>query len=205
VRASLLAAACLSALATGVLGQERPELQVALRGSASPEVDVSLRGLLADNRFLDAMESGFPLYVEFRVELRQSRSLWDRTVAREEWEFVVLYDPVRDRYVLEEAEGTEYIPTRRLLEDRLQDVYGVRIRPDRDGEFHFHAAVDARTLSDEDVDEVFAWLKGEDVDSLPVERPGWFTRTARRLLVQVAPLPRVHLEGRTEDFPSQRP
>jgi hypothetical protein len=193
VRAPLLAAVCLGALATGVLGQERPELQVVSRGNGAPEVDVSLHGLLADNRFLDAMESGFPLYVEFRVELRQSRSLWDRTVAREEWEFVVLYDPVRDRYVLEEAEGTEYIPTRRLLEDRLQDVYGVRMRPDRDGEFHFYAAVDARTLS------------GEDVDSLPVERPGWFTRTARRLLVQVAPLPRVHLEGRTEDFPSQRP
>lgn len=200
MRVPLQVAVSLCTLVTGVLGQERPELQVNSRGNGVPEVDVSLHGLLDDDRFLDAMQSGFPLYVEFRVELRQSRSLWDRTVAREEWGFVVLYDPVRDRYVLEEAEGTEYIPTRRLLEDRLQDVYGVRIRPDRDGEFHFHAAVDARTLSDQDVDEVFAWLKGEAVDSLPVKRPGWVTRAARRLLVQMAPLPRVHLEGRTEDF-----
>jgi hypothetical protein len=205
VRVPLLVAVGVSALVAGGLGQERAELQVVLRGNGAPTVDVSLQGLLADNRILDAMESGFPLYVEFHVELRQSRSLWDRTVARQEWEFVVLYDPVRDRYVLEEAEGTEYIPTQRLLEDRLQDVYAVRMRPDRNGEFHFHAAVDARTLSDDDVDEVFAWLKGEDIDSLPVERPGWVTRTARRLLIQVAPLPRVHLEGRTADFPSQRP
>ncbi len=161
---------------------------------------MALRALLADNRYLEAMESGFPLYVEYRVELRESRSLWDRTVVRQDWEFVVLYDPVRDRYLLEDAEGSEVVPTRGLLEGRLGRPYVVRMQPDRQGEFHYHVAVDARTLSDEDVDEVFAWLKGENVDSLPVERPGWVTRTARRLLIQIAPLPRVHLEGRTEDF-----
>ena len=201
MRVTLLAAVCLCTLALGVQGQERPQLRVGLRGNGTPEVNVSLRELLADDRYLEAMESGFPLYVEYRVELRQSRSLWDRTVSRQEWEFVVLYDPVRDRYVLEEAEGSELVPTRELLEERLSKPYAVRMQPDRDGEFHYHASVDARTLSDEDVDEVFAWLKGENVDSLPVERPGWFTRTARRLLVQIAPLPRLHLEGRTEDFP----
>lgn len=200
MRAPLLAAACLSALVSGAAGQVRPQLQVNLSNGGTPEARVSLRELLADNRFLDAMESGFPLYVEYRVELRQSRSLWDRTVSRREWEFVVLYDPVRDRYVLEEAEGREYVPSRWLLEDRLANVYIVRMQPDRNGEFHYHASVEARTLSDEDVDEVFAWLKGEDVDSLPVERPGWVTRTARRLLLQMAPLPSVHLEGRTPDF-----
>jgi hypothetical protein len=192
----------LCALVTGVLGQERPTLQVDLRTDGVPGVEIAVHGLLADERFLDAMESGFPLYLEFAVELRQSRSLWDRTVIREEWEFVVLFDPVRERYVLEEAEGTEYLPTRRFLEARLQDVYEVRMRPDQEGNFHFAVIVEARTLSDEDVDAVFAWLKGENVDSLPVERPGWFTRTARRLLVQVAPLPRARLEGRTQDFPA---
>ena len=192
------------ALAGTVLGQAQPEVRVGLLGTDPPEVSITLRSLLADDRFLEAMESGFPLYVEYRVELRQSRSLWDRTVSRREWEFVVLYDPVRERYVLEEAEGRELVPTRALLEERLGRPYTVRMPPDGDGLYHYHVSVDARTLSDEDVDEVFAWLKGERVDTLPVRRPGWVARAARRLLVQVAPLPRVTLEGRTADFRRSR-
>ena len=68
------------------------------------------------------------------------------------------------------------------------------------GEFYFHAAVSARTLEDEDVDEVFGWLKGEHPDSIRRNRPGIVTRAARRLLVQLAPLPRVTLEAETERF-----
>ena len=200
MRTTLLVTGCLAILATRVTGQERARVQVALRGNGTPEVHVSVRDLLADHRFVSAMESGFPLYLEYRVELRQSRSLWDRTVASEEWEFVVLHDPVRDRYVVEDAGGTEYVPTRDLLEERLASVYVVRLQPDRDGEFHYRASVNARTLSDDDVDEVFAWLKGESVDSVPRERPGFFTRAVRRLAVQVAPLPSADLEGRTGDF-----
>ncbi len=182
------------------MGQERARVQATLHGIGTPEAHVAVQDLLADHRFLGAMESGFPLYLEYRVELRQSRSLWDRTVAVEEWEFVILYDPVRDRYVVEDAGGTEIVPTRDLLEERLASVYVVRMQPDREGEFHYRASVNARTLSDDDVDEVFAWLKGENVDSVPRDRPGLFTRVVRRLAVQVAPLPSADLEGRTGDF-----
>jgi hypothetical protein len=48
------------------------------------------------------------------------------------------------------------------------------------------------------VDEVFAWLKGES-EGAP-HRPGFVTRTARKLLIQVAPLPRIAVEGRSAEF-----
>lgn len=174
-----------------------------LRGDEVPVASVSVVGLLADDRFIRAMESGFPLHVEYTVELRESRSMWDRTVSKVQWDYVVLFDPVRERYRLEFSEGTEIIRDRGVLRQRLEAVVTVELSPDQDGDFYYKAIVDARTLDDEDVDEVFAWLKGEDIDSLTHDRPGLLTRTARRLLARMAPLPRVSLEGRSTKFSIQ--
>jgi hypothetical protein len=146
------------------------------------------------------MRSGFPLYVALTVELREQRSLWDRTVDRWVREYVVLHDPVRDVYLLEDADGTEEIPDRAVLERKLESVYLVGIAPATPGRHHYRAEARARTLSDEDVDAVYAWLRGEGAERADRERPGLLTRTARRVLVQVAPLPRVTLEGRTDGF-----
>jgi hypothetical protein len=191
----------LAAAAGPAAGQHRPRLEVELRepGDGPPDAVVTLRDLLADDRFLSAMRSGFPLYMGYQVELRESRSMWDRTVARATWEFVVLYDPSRDSYQLEDPEGAEIIPDRAQLERTLASaVVFTDVRPDRPGRYHYRASVTVRTLSDEDVDAVFAWLKGES--GAAPRRPGLVTRTARKLLIQVAPLPRLTLEGRTPEF-----
>jgi len=167
-----------------------------------PDVEVSLRGLLSDRRFLNAMESGFPLYVEYRVELRNARSGWfDATIKEHGWEYVVFFDPVRELYVVEAPGVTEQFSSAAGLRGRVAQRYRVEaLHPAEPGRYYYVATVTARTLSDADVDEVFAWLKGEQGDSTGLQRPGFVTRTARRLLVRVAPLPRVTLESRTEDF-----
>jgi hypothetical protein len=181
--------------------QERPQLTVALNDSAGiPEAYVGVRALLSDDRLLRAMESGFPLHMEYHVELRKTRPLFDRTVSEWTLEYVVLYDPVRDVFVVEDTDGTLELSGRRALRERLSAIYVFGLRPPEEGRFHYRAQVRARTLSDEDVDEVFAWLKGEDYDSEHRDRPGFLTRTARRLLIQVAPLPELRLEARTENF-----
>lgn len=175
-------------------------VSVELSVAEVPEAYVTLHDLLSDDRYLRAMESGFPLHLQYSVELREARSLWDRTVARVEWEFVVLYDPVRERFVMEDSAGTAVVPSSSVLRGALGSVYQVGLEPDGEGEFYYRAVVSVRTLDDHDVDEVFAWLKGESADSLRRRRPGLVTRTARRLLVRVAPLPRVTVEGRSGKF-----
>ena len=192
-----------SAALPAALVAQRPQVTVELTGAGRPppQAQVALRGLLDDGRFVRAMESGFPLYVEFTVELRESKSFWDRGVARDEWEYVVLFDPVRERFVLEDADGTEIIPDRDRLGRRLEQEYAVvGLEPDGGGTFYYEAAVTARTLDDADVDEVFAWLKGENVEDGTRNRPGVLTRVARRVLVAVIPLPRVTLEARSPLF-----
>jgi hypothetical protein len=206
-RGVVVVAASLLWTAGGLAAQQRPRIEVALfeTDSGPPDAIVTLSDLLVDDRFVSAVRSGFPLYLAYEVELRESRSLWDRSVARDVWEYVILYDPVRDVYDLEDPGGTEQIRTREGLERVLGRAVRFRgVHPDGPGTYHYRASVTARTLSDEDSDEIFAWLKGEDGDRARRGRPGFVTRAARRLLVQVAPLPRVTLEGRTETFTTPR-
>jgi hypothetical protein len=195
-------AVALLLVAGSLAGQARPHLDVELRrtGTDPPQAAVRMRDLLADGEYLRAMRSGFPLYVALAVELREQRSLWDRTVDRWVLEYVVLHDPVRDAYVLEDPDGTEQIPDSAVLARKLGSVYVVQLQPAEDGRYHYRATVRARTLSDEDVNEVYAWLRGDGAEPAERERPGFLARAARKVLVQVAPLPRLTLEGRTEEF-----
>ncbi|MDH4044401.1 MAG: hypothetical protein OEW06_08085 [Gemmatimonadota bacterium] len=199
-RAALGVTGCLL-LAGSLVAQDRPRLDVDLRtsGTDPPQAAVRMRLLLADGEFVSAVRSGFPLYVALTVELREQRSLWDRSVERWVWEYVVIHDPVRDVYLLEDADGTEEIPDRSTLERKLESVYVVGLTPPSAGRYHYRASVRARTLSDEDVDEVYAWLRGNGAEAKR-DRPGFLARAARKVIVQVAPLPRVDLGARTEEF-----
>lgn len=183
-------------LAGPVHAQERPSLRVDLLGGAPAEALVSVRRLLGEQRFLSALESGFPLYLEYRVMLRQSRSWRDRTVGDPlVWEYVVLYDPVPQRFRVETPDSAESLRDREALRQRLEQVYRVQLDPDGPGEYYYAAEVNVRTLSDQDVDETFAWLRGTQGG------PGLLDKLARRLLVEVAPLPRTRLSGRSATFP----
>jgi len=196
--------AALSALPTLVsvgLAQEQPALTVALRDARPPEVVVRMEHLLARPEFLDALRSGFPLYVVHRATLRQSQAFKDRTVTDFVWEYVVLFDPVRNRFALESGdEATELLPDREALERRLAAAYVVGLQPDRGGTYYYETTVEARMLSDDDVDEAFAWLRGANGDSVKLKDPGFLGRLARRVLVRVTTLPHVRLSARTEAF-----
>lgn len=182
-------------LAGPARGQERPSLRMNLISSAPAEALVSVHQLLSEQRFLSALESGFPLYLEYKVLLQQSRSWRDRAVGEPlVWEYVVLYDPVRERFRVETPDSTERLLDRDALRKRLEQVYRVQLEPDGPGEFYYAADVNVRTLSDQDVDETFAWLRGTQGG------PGLLDKLARRLLVEVAPLPHLRLSGRTAAF-----
>jgi len=200
-RSALAALAILPAVAAAALGQEGPALTVALRDATPPEIVVRFEGLFTRIEFLDALRSGFPLYVAHHAALRESQTFKDRTVDEFVWEYVVLFDPVRDRFALETGDGaTEVLPDRIALERRLAAAYVVGLEPDGSGSFYYETTVEARTLSDEDVDEAFAWLRGANSDSVKLRDPGFFGRLARRVLVRLTTLPHVRLKARTAEF-----
>ena len=145
--------------------------------------------------------------LEYEIELRSVRSNWfDPVVDQYYWEYVVLYDPVRESFVFDDAGAREEISSKIALRLKLEAVYEFGLLPDDEGRFYYGVTVNAQTLSDEDVDEVFDWLKGDN-DTTAVQRRGLLSRTARRLLVRVAPLPRISVSAKTETFrwPTREP
>ncbi len=195
-------------MATSVLFvQDRPTLDVKLNDEnrVVPALVVNLRDLLSDRRFLRAMHSGFPLYIEYHVDVRESRANWfDRSVVTHGWEFVILHDPVREIYIAEETQNTTELMTDRALADYLARTFVIeQLAPEGDGTFYYRVTVTARTLSDADVNEVFDWLKGRGTDSSASRSRSLLSRTARRLLVSVAPLPRLTISESSPRFGSR--
>lgn len=201
IKHATTALVCCVVFAFDASAQREPDVVVELRPSDdAPAASVQLRGLLSDSRYLRAMRSGFPLYVEYQVELRRSRSNWfDDVVAQTFWEYVVLYDPVRETFVVEDGESREELSNEQELRRRLETVWALQLTPERAGRYYYAATVSVRTLSDSDVDEVFDWLKGED-DSRGARRHGFITRGARKLLVRIAPLPHIRKSGESRKF-----
>ena len=201
IRNATTALVCCVVFAFDASAQREPDVVVELRPSDDTRVaSVQLRGLLSDPRYLRAMRSGFPLYVEYQVELRRTRSNWfDDVVSRTFWEYVVLYDPVRETFVVEDDQSREELSNEQELRRRLDAVWALQLTPDREGRYYYAATVSVRTLSDSDVNEVFDWLKGAD-DSSGVQRHGFITRSARKLLVRIAPLPHISKSGKSRKF-----
>lgn len=176
-----------------LVAQDSPAIDITLESDTS--VLVQLVRLDPDRRFVGAIHDGFPLYIEYHVELRESRGIWfDNTIAERVYEFVVSYDPVREVYLVDDQLKTEELRSERQLRDNLDRVYRFEFEPPPNGRYYYAVTIDARTLSDADVDEVYDWLRGDEGEA-PQQR-GILTRAARRLLIEVAPLPRWN--GRVE-------
>src|SRR5512134_3046215 len=103
-------------------GQTGPLLALDLQTGTPPAVAISVHRLLGRRAFLDALHSGFPLYMEYRVRLRRPQGFRDRTIWEELWELVVVHDPVQDRYAVRTSQSTQIVPDAAALAARLGQV-----------------------------------------------------------------------------------
>ena len=178
-----------------------PSLTVTLQDGV-PRVQAA--AVLANGKFLGLMRSGFPLRLHYRLELWRTRSGWfDDHMRETAWDVVVQYDPLADDFVLVRTGG---IATRYARVDALalalQVPYKVTLAPKGAGHYYYLCRLEVSTLNDTDLQEVQRWLKG-DV-SPAVTGGGDLTnavvRGAQRMLVRIAGLPRLTLEGRSGTF-----
>ncbi len=198
-----LAALALLGLTTAGAGAQAPALTVSANDRA-PRVQVS--GLLGDGAYVGLMRSGFPLRLHFRLELWQVRSSWfDRFVRELTWDAVARHDPLADDYVLLRAGGrvTRH-PSAVDLAAALALPYRITLTPPDSGRhrYYYLCRLEVTTLNDTDLAELERWLRG-DVGSA-VSGEGDFgealARGAQRVLVRIAGLPRLTLEGRSAVF-----
>ena len=171
-----------------------------------PVARVQATGLLDDGRFVNLMQSGFPLRLHFRLELWRDRSGWfDRYVTGVEWDAVARHDPLAEEFILIRTGGgvTRYNTTEDLAE-ALAVPYRVTLEARGGGRYYLVSRLDVTTLNDTDLEELTRWLKGDVTPAVSGrENLGQaLAHGAQRALVRIAGLPTLTLEARSAAFPA---
>ena len=162
-------------------------------------------GILRDQRWLESLQSSFPLRLQFRVEIWRVRTDWFDALERSfEWEVVVRYEPLTDEYAKTEAWGgalrrQNRFSTLQELELDLERGNQIGIAPAGIGEYYFTATLRIRTLSDEEMEDLERFLQGNPSPE-EQERGSVLSRAARRLLLRFGGLPFEELEARSTRF-----
>ena len=176
-----------------------------LRGARSPVVR-SENLLGGESRWLDALRSGLPVRLHYRVELWRSRDGWFDDFSRQvEWDVVVRHEPLLDQYTLLTLVGARRQERRYATLDALGAAlafaYQVSVRPDEPGGYYYAASLQISTLSDSDLDELERFLAGDLGNQGKGEGIGDAVgRGATRFLLRLAGLPSLRLEARSERF-----
>jgi hypothetical protein len=210
----LTRSAALVLLLAGIAGPaaaQTPRPGIALAIDAAPPVRVTLaaRDVLRDDDLEEAVRSGIPLRLRFRVELWRDR-FFDRLEGARAWSATVVYDPL-DRIFLvrrdgapadAHAAGAVRYGTFDAVRAALETNYRPDLTPAAAGRFYFTALLEIETLSLSDLDELQRWLSGELQPAVSGGRAvtGAIGEGARRLAIRLLRLPTRRFETRTATF-----
>jgi hypothetical protein len=212
----LIAALLMTGVPVVSLKGQNPPREAVLTVGISPDTarngrrDPLIRAqhLLSDSRLISMLRSGFPLRMHYRAELWRSRSGWFDAFSRAvEWDVVVRHEPLLDQYAVTtimpgRTRENRYTGLEPLAQALDGVAYQIAFRVAEPGEYYYNAALQVSTLSDSDLDELERFLRG---DLGPAASEGRdfgdaVGRGATRLLLKLAGLPSLRVEGRSGRF-----
>jgi hypothetical protein len=198
------AALLLALLPAPARAQHDAALAVAPEAAPSYRAVLRLQDGLADSELENAVHSGLPLRIRFRVELWKDAFI-DQQLGAEEWTMVLTFDPLSELYIVRTRGNTgtarafaEY----RTARNAVEAARAAALRPTAAGRYYYTASVDIETLSLSDLDELERWLRGELQPAVTGDRslPGAIGQGARRLFMRVLSLPERRFEARSARF-----
>lgn len=184
--------------------QQPPWLTVTADAGAEHRPLLYVGSVLSDQDLEDAVRSGLPLRLHFRVELWRDR-VFDSLEADQTMTTVLHYDPLDDRFVLRNragpAEGRRF-SSFSAARAAIEGSYALDIQPRRSGRYYYTAVLQVETLSLSDLEELERWLKGELGPAVRGDAsvPGAVGKGVRRLMVRVLGLPARRYEARSDLF-----
>ena len=167
---------------------------------------VSTRDLLTGGPWLSLLREGLPVRLGYRLELWKSRKAWfDELRQHVEWDVVVRWEPVLYEYSVRTITGSgmreRRYATAEALASALGATYRIAIQPSAQGTHYYVASLTVSTLSDSDIKELERFMRGDVENHEGNDRLGdVLGRAMKRLLLRVAGLPRIRLEGRSGTF-----
>jgi hypothetical protein len=202
LRLAALLLLALAALAGPAGAQGERPLTVAAAGAAAGwRPVVRAQGLLGDPGLRDALRSGLPLRIRFRVELWE-KSLFDRLVGTHRAALAVLQDPLDGAYTLDNGRAEQRFRSLAEVEGAVEGAFAASLHPTRRGRFYYIAVLEIETLSLSDLEELQRWLRGEARPAVEGRRSvGRAVESGlRRAVVRVIGLPTRKYEARSATF-----
>jgi hypothetical protein len=211
--ALLVAGALLAGLApvADTLAAQRPGIRitpVTATAGGSPAGGAVLRhvAVLDDASLEEAVRSGLPLRLQYRVELWRA-GFFDNLTGHREWTTLLVFDPLRHDFIVrdERAASTSARRYRTYAEASavLERDTTVTLLPGRSGRrYYYTASLEIGTLSLSDIEELERWLQGELQPSVSGERGvgSALGQGAKRVMMRLLRLPSRRYEARSPHF-----
>ena len=193
---TLAVALLLGAAPPRLAGQRSP---LTLQVEAGAPV-VAVGAVLADDALEEAVRSGLPVRMRFRVELWRDQ-LFDNLVQQSDWTAVLAFEPLERRFLVG-ADSMTAVDSYARARSALEAVYRPTMVPLRSGRYYYLAFLEIETLSLSDLDELEQWLRGELEPA--VRGRGSVTGAVgaglKRALIRVLDLPARRYQARSDAF-----
>jgi hypothetical protein len=177
-----------------------------LKGARKPRVQV--RDLIADKRWVDALEQSFPVRLKFTLEVWRSRDGWiDEFQRSVEWTTIIQREALQDQYRVTRIflSGPEEFRFSTLEElDRwIRAPNEADVLPNGAGSFYYAVTLKISALTDDEMEELERFLAGEAGNPGRSER-GSVGRGLKRFLLRLAGLPGEERKAQTGRFQVRR-
>lgn len=168
-----------------------------------PVPRVIVGNILEDDALENAVRSGLPLRMRFRLELWRDQVI-DELVDQFAWGAVVAYEPIERQFLagLLPGDSLAGYPSWETARRVLEQPYTPAIGTPGPGRYYYIGELEIETLSLSDLDELERWLRGE---LEPAVRGRRSVRAAigtglKRFLIRILGLPARRYEVRSEPF-----
>ncbi len=164
---------------------------------------VAVPGLLQDDALEDAVRSGLPLRMRFRIELWRDGFV-DDLVAQAAWTVAVAFEPLEQHYLagVLPSDSLASFDTWSEARAAVEGPYTPAMRAVGAGTYYYIGVVEVETLSLSDLDELERWLRGELEPAVRGGRSvgGALGTGLKRLLIRIIGLPARRHEARSRPF-----
>lgn len=162
MRRVLLALLLVLGTVSAVSAQARARLDIRLGPDArvGPDPEFRLANLFDDSQWKEALDNAYSIRLAWRVQSWRKRTLIDAIGAQQEWQVIVMRQPLMEEYqMVTQAPGGRPIEQRFGTLDSLKVAlsgYSTlrSLRPRADGEWYYAVRVEISTLNDDELTQL---------------------------------------------------